>query len=324
MNIQEIKNGLPELDLTSPHSPSPQEQEYLRYYDIDFSKQLDGVSHYFGTVPCEQSKGADVPLMTHYFKREDAVATCLVVHGFTDHVGIFGQLIDYLLHRGCSVIAFDLPGHGLSGGEQVHINDFSDYQRALEKVLSSFKGAITSPLHLCGQSMGGAIVMDFLLSGQFVEREEKIEKVVLLAPLVRPAGWRSIRLANALLSPFLSSVKRTFTESSNDKEFLAFQRHRDPLQTRRLKTTWVKAMIRWVKYFGDLSWCDHPILVIQGLQDETVDFRYGLEVIRDKFPKSQVLRIKDARHHLACEDQVQFGRVMDAADLYFDRRKQPR
>lgn len=324
MNILQVREDLVPLNLSAPTEVTKSVTEYFDFYQINFSKTLDDVEHYFGTLQSPLTLGGETAIVAHYFERKGAQRTCFIVHGFTDHVGIYRKLINYLLHRGCSVVCFDLPGHGLSDGEPLYVDDFSDYLLAFKMVIATFNGHLKMPWHLFGQSMGGAISMDYLLSSQFDDRSVHFEKVILLAPLVRPAGWRAIRYASFLLSPFLRRVSRRFTMSSTDDEFLRFQREDDVLQSKHIPTAWVKAMIRWVRRYKKLNWLDHPVLVIQGLRDETVDFQYGLPLLQQKFPKARVITIQDARHHLVCESDTLFERVTQAADIYFDRREKPR
>ena len=160
MNVEQLKSQLPRLDLSRPGEASDLDREYFDYYDINFSEQLDDLTHYFGkmSVPlsADYNTEADVSVVVHYFKKEKAAGTCFVVHGFTDHVGIFAQLINYLLHRGLSVVAFDLPGHGLSDGKPLHINDFADYGTVLDRVRATLAPVVAKPMHIIGQSMGGA------------------------------------------------------------------------------------------------------------------------------------------------------------------------
>ncbi len=319
-----VKRGLSLLDISRNAAPSSAETEYLAYYDIDFARQLEGVQHFFGLLPVRLGNGEQINVVVHYYKLATAEKTSLVLHGFTDHVGLFGQVFDYLLHRGNSVVTFDLPGHGLSDGEQLHIDSFGDYNLVFRQVLAYVQKNIEGPLNLIAQSTGGAIAMDYLLSQQFDLGEESFDKVILLAPLVRPVSWQKIRIGNLLLSPFIKTVKRTFNDSSNDLDFLDFQKNRDPLQEKRIPLTWVSAMIQWVKRFRKLNWSEKSLMIIQGQQDTTVDFKYGLQLLKEKFPNAKVMLIQDAKHHLACEDEKNFSRVIQAADLYFERRSQRR
>ncbi len=319
MNIEQLRAELRPLDLSVDFSPGIEEAAYLDFYGVHFEQSIDNVKQYLGYIDCDQYK-----IACHYFANQQATRTCFVIHGYMDHVGLFGKVIDYLLHRGCNVVAFDLPGHGLSTGEPASINSFGEYVLVLRQCLDFFYQKTTAPWHVIAQSTGGAIVMDYLLSQQYDERTGPFDKVLLLAPLVRPAGWLKIKIAHALLKPFISSTKRNFAANSHDKAFLHFMQHEDPLQVKRMPVQWITAMLQWVKRFKQLSWNEMEILVVQGEGDTTVDWKYNLQAIRDKFPNFKQFRIKDAGHHLAREDGEYFERVIQAADIYFDRRKTPR
>ena len=162
--------------------------------------------------------------------------------------------------------------------------------------------------------------MDYLLSQQY-DDTGVFDKVLLLAPLVRPSGWLGVRLAHWALKGFVRSIKRNFKANSHDADFIAFMENEDPLQAKRIPVQWVTSMLQWEKRFQQLSWSEMEVLVVQGEGDATVDWKFNLECIRKKFPQMKQFRIKEARHHLAREDDYYFDRVIQAADIYFDRRK---
>lgn len=63
---------------------------------------------------------------------------------------------------------------------------------------------------------------------------------------MRPRAWGWSKLSYRLLSPFVDSIPRRFSENSSDPQFLDFLREHDPLQPRTLPTAWVGALTRWV------------------------------------------------------------------------------
>ena len=323
INIAKLRAEIKPLDLSQPYLPSVDEQVYLAFYGIDFQQSLESVAQHFGYLSSVDLSGKQQRIACHYFKNENAARTCFIVHGYMDHSGLYGKLIHYLLHRGCSVVMIDLPGHGLSTGEPATINSFGDYNLALRQCIDYFHQKTPAPWHIVGQSMGGAIVMDYLLSQQ-AEDKGVFDKVLLLAPLVRPAGFLGVRLAHWTLKGFVTSIKRNFKINSHDADFVDFMMHKDPLQAKRIPVQWVTAMLQWQKRFQQLSWSEMEVLIIQGEGDKTVDWQFNLNCIRKKFPQAKQFRIKEARHHLAREDDYYFERVTQAADIYFDRRRELR
>lgn len=307
MNLNAVLHHIPPLDLDHLTQLAPAVEEYARFYHLDFSEQLPDVRHHIGSF----SSGS-FDLVCQLFLLPQARGTVFVVHGYYDHVGLYAALIGHLLGQNYAVVAFDLPGHGLSTGEAATISSFSYYDRALEDCLLLCRRHVPAPLHVVGQSTGGAAVMSYLLR----QRKPAFERVVLLAPLVRPKGWRLGRIAHTLLSPFVKQLPRSFRDNSHDSDFVDFVHHKDPLQCKHLKLSWVSALKRWLKWFLKLPPSDCPLLVIQGKVDNTVDWHYDLRVIREKFPAAKIMYLEQADHHLVGESRAIQSILFQGLDLY--------
>jgi alpha-beta hydrolase superfamily lysophospholipase len=226
-------------------------------------------------------------------------ASLLLLHGYYDHSALYRHLIEWALRMNFVVLALDLPGHGLSSGARAAINDFAEYQAVLQEALQQAQLlGLPQPWHLCGQSTGGAILIDFLLNGQ---PAPQVGETILLAPLVRPRAWGRSLLCYQLLRHFLPNIPRHFSENSNDAEFLDFLRNRDPLQPRRLPACWVGALNRWIPRVEQAPRSPRSPLVIQGEADMTVAWQHNLKVLQDKFTSPRILLLPGARHHLANE-----------------------
>ena len=286
-SLQILRDGLPPLDAGA--APSPEMCEFCHYYGIDFERQLPGVQHRIGTV-----KSGEFSLAVHCYTQPDASTNLLLLHGYLDHSGLIGHLVEYGLQRGCNVIAFDLPGHGLSTGEQVAIDDFADYSRAIVDVLAQ-STLPELPWWVIAQSMGCAALIDY--AGKY---PWNFAGAVFLAPLIRPASWGKVRLGYTLLYRFRDSIAREFNENSGDKQFLAFIRQ-DPLQARYIPLRWIGALCRWLSALEYRDLGVGPLLVIQGDADGTVDWRYNMKHIAELFPGCQIEYLSGAGHHLANE-----------------------
>lgn len=290
------REALPLLHWKSPEPPRGELLAYARFYGINFGETMPGIEHGLGHF-----RAARHDIATHIWRPTDPAGTVLVCHGYFDHVGLYKHIIRFLLQQGYAVVAYDLPGHGLSSGAPVTINTFRTYRRILQRCLKDMEDCMPRPWHLVAQSTGGAIAMDLLL----YTRGEKspFDQVVLLAPLVRPARWWYVRLLHTLVSPFTSYVKRVFSANSGDPDFLDFVEFRDPLQYRQISSRWVGAMRRWVARFARAAPAKISPVVIQGDQDETVDWQHNLKAIQKKFASPEVHILKGARHHLANESE---------------------
>jgi lysophospholipase len=255
-DIEQIHHHWQSLDWISPRPLTGEERRYAAYYHIDFDQQLDDLRHSFGYFDVESFR-----IACHLWQPiKRSRGTVLVSHGYFDHVGLYTHQILFLLKRGFTVVAFDLPGHGLSSGEQASIANFSQYQAVLTCCLRKMQG-LPEPWHWLAQSTGGAIAMDFLLHTS--EEQRPFNKIWLLAPLVWPFGWRSGKYLHTLLRPFARSLKRRFATNSHDQEFLDFLKHDDPLQSRRLSVTWITAWRKWLPTFLTAPPCNTPITILR-------------------------------------------------------------
>ena len=242
----------------------------------------------------------DTKICGCYWLPADPQGTTFLVHGYFDHTGLYGHLIEYLLAQGQAVVAFDLPGHGLSGGEPLAIDSFSSYQQVLGELLHRCRHFPTS-FNAVGQSTGGAVLLGLLQNRMREQGENPFQQNFLLAPLIRPFHWRRKLLQFWLLRPFVHSAKREFARNSHDRDFLAFLEQGEPLQQRRIPLSWVHAMVQWATDFCAAPTCPWPITVIQGGRDTTVAGPHNLQLIEQQFPTAKVCKLPEAMHHLVNE-----------------------
>lgn len=268
-------------------------QAYLNHYHINFCNEVAKLSHRFG-----QLHAGGFSIACHQWQPQQARGTVILVHGYTDNVGSMQHIIRFLLEQQWAVVAFDLPGHGLSSGEQASIDSFDQYRQVLFDVLNQLQDKTPNPWHILGQSTGAAVILNYLAS---YPDQQKIDRALLLAPLVRSYGWQRDRCLFALIKPFVSSLKRTFTLSSHDQNFLDFVQHRDPLQPLRTPVAWIAAMREWVGKFTEMTPQWRQLMVIQGDDDHTVDWEFNIAEIERVFPKTDTHIISGAHHQLVNE-----------------------
>lgn len=308
-DVEALKGELRDLEFAGLAVPGSDEQAYLAFYRIDFANRIPGVVHHFGRLPA-----AGFDIACHFYLPPKARGTCLLVHGYFDHTGLYGKLIEHCLRKGYAVLAWDLPGHGLSSGPQASIATFEHYVDVLGAVITRYGPEIPGPLVGIGQSTGGAVLMAWAFRQQRFSAVCPFSRMFLLAPLVRPAEWTKVRLMHTTLKPFRRSIARRFMENSGDPDFLRFLQE-DPLQSQRLPIAWVSAMRRWVRDFSAATPVDHAPLVIQGDLDTTVDWRWNLPEIRARFPRATVRMIPGARHHLVNETPELRAQIFGALEL---------
>lgn len=294
-NPHALREQLTELDWLRPEAGLPERDEYRQFYGLPDSSVC---SHNIGwNVISGRRIGIQI------FRPAEAAGrgSVLLVHGYYDHCALYGHLIHLYLALGLNVVTFDLPGHGLSDGEVAAIGSFDEYLEVLDRVWHGASAALPGPWLWCGQSTGGAIIASWLLRQRLPAGVGAPDRVLLLAPLLRPQGWRAGRWLHTLLRPLVRRLRRRFSMGGNNPEFSRFLAIEDPLQSRYLSVSWVTAMKQWLVWIERCEALDFPVLLIQGDADQTVDWHYNLPVYQRLFPALVLERVAGGHHHLANE-----------------------
>jgi alpha-beta hydrolase superfamily lysophospholipase len=293
-SIAQLKETLPIFESVDQKTLSPLLSSYLNHYRLP-GKEPE-LKFYLGTLDINQQK-----IFSAAWEPSKSKGTAIIVHGYLDHLGLFGPLIKHLLSQDFTVVCFDLPGLGLSDGERASIDDFADYTLVLDRVIALCQQRFVAPLHSLGQSTGGAILLKHLLDADKT-RLYPLASLNLLAPLLHPKGWWLNRHLLPIVTPFRKELKRRFGESSHDAEFLAFLREKDFFQPKVMPMQWFAAAENWAKEFETCEGSDFPVNIIQGTADQTLDWKYNLGVFKEKLPHMQLQLIEDAYHHMANEE----------------------
>lgn len=279
--------------LVSPEPEPGWVAHWRAYYGIDFIVGGRAAAQKLGRLKVAGYQLA----VQHYLPLSAQRGSCIVLHGYYDHMGLYGHLFDWLLQQGFAVLTCDLPGHGLSSGPRASIQSFNEYQQVVQALLALVKPlGLPTPVHLIGQSTGGAIGLELALRDWPAE----LGRLVLLAPLVRPRAWRQSWLMYQGLRHFVGQIPRRRSDNSGDVAFLEFV-SRDPLQAKVLPTAWVGALARWIPDIEQASPVGVTPLIVQGDADQTVDWQHNLQILADKFSSPEVCMLPGARHHLVNE-----------------------
>jgi acylglycerol lipase len=124
----------------------------------------------------------------------------LLVHGLKDHSGRYAEVAAALNARGIAVAAFDLRGHGRSGGERAWVRRFEEYAADLDaelRLLDERVGRV--PITLFGHSLGGAVASRYA-----IDHPQRFRGLVLSSPALRPPSNAPAGAAGAVR--FLSAV----------------------------------------------------------------------------------------------------------------------
>lgn len=278
---------------------------YYDFYEMNFYQQFEGLEQRVGWIDTGEFR-----LVMQTFKPANAKATVFVFHGYFDHAGIFHHLIRSLLKNDYAVVIYDMPGHGLSSGRPTSITSFQQYQDSMSACIEVCRNHMPLPYHCVGQSTGAAVIIDRLKNGE--PEEWVFDKVVLLSPLVRPTGWKSIVRLHSTVKPFLKVWYRRFSQNSEDVKFLSFLKDHDPLQSKWLSIDWISALKEWIPNIETAAPINRKILIVQGTADYTVDWKHNLKVLTHLFSEVKIAYVDGAHHHLVNESLTKREAVFGA------------
>ena len=122
---------------------------------------------------------------------EPKALICLI-HGLGEHSGRYHHLGVYLNEAGYAFLAFDLRGHGRSQGQRGYAPNFrallQDISLSLKEGRKLYPGC---PLFLYGHSMGGNLVLNYVLRIQ-----PQLAGVIVTSPFLRtafePPVWKVV------------------------------------------------------------------------------------------------------------------------------------
>jgi alpha-beta hydrolase superfamily lysophospholipase len=201
----------------------------------------------------------------------DADRSVLLVHGMSEHGQCYQHVAESMVARGWNVVVPDLRGHGRSGGDPIHVNDFSEYVADLKQVLDA-SGLRSHNTVLVGHSMGG------LISARFVQQfPDRVSALALLSPLlgvrvrISPFTVALARLVS-LVRPRSRFRKRTKREDSTRNQEALTRGGADPYIRESVTAAWYFAMRHALQSVWDLAeQISCPVLVMQAGSDLIVD-----------------------------------------------------
>ncbi|MGF1486339.1 MAG: alpha/beta hydrolase [Prochloraceae cyanobacterium] len=114
----------------------------------------------------------------------------VLIHGLGSHSDIFSNLVQKLVTLDYAVYGLDLRGHGRSAGQRGYINSWDEFREDLQIFLELIRTTNNNlPIFLVGHSLGGSIVVDYIL-----DRPENISGAIALAPALGKVGVSQFKL----------------------------------------------------------------------------------------------------------------------------------
>jgi acylglycerol lipase len=115
---------------------------------------------------------------------ENVRAVIILVHGLGEHIQRYSSWADLFNKEGIGFTGLDLPGHGRSDGRRGNIRNYSLVEEMLDILLKTCNKTFPCcPLFIYGHSLGGGIVLDYIL-----RKNPRIKGAIVTSPWLRLAS----------------------------------------------------------------------------------------------------------------------------------------
>lgn len=245
-------------------------------------------------------------------------AVVVVAHGFGEHIGRYGNLVEALVPAGYAVYGPDHRGHGRSGGYRALIDKHEYLLDDLDEVFAKVDAAHPGvQVFLLGHSMGGSIALASALRNQ-----ARLRGLVLSGPAVTNDGIPKPLL---LLARFLGRIAPKFGVKqlsaagvSRDPAVVAAY-EADPLVFHgKMPAGTGAALIRTSKRFpAQLPSLMIPLLVVHGGDDQLVSVESGRTAHRLAGSIDKKLNVYDGLYHEVFNEPEHY-RVLEDVKVWLD------
>ena len=221
-----------------------------------------------------------------------------IVHGLGEHSGRYEHVAEFFNSAGFGVTAFDVRGHGKSGGPRGHTPAFESFMDDIAAFMQeSARQFPELPLFLYGHSFGGLLVLNYAL-----RRKPEIQGVIASAPgLKSPVTEQKLKifLAKVLgtLMPELAMASGLNAEHiSRDPEVV--QKYvNDPLVHDRTSLAMAKHSIEAITWaLENAMKFDLPLLIMHG-DGDLITYPEGSQEFIAQVPANKTLKIWPGLYH---------------------------
>lgn len=231
-------------------------------------------------------------------RTNDLRGIIVLIHGLGEHAGRYSHVADFFSAAGFSVLRVDLRGHGSSEGKRGHTPSYDHMMNDLNSVIQKAKELFPDlPMILYGHSMGGNLVLNFL-----IRRKPEITATVVTAPYLKlafePPSWKvALGKISAGILPTLSQSTGLETAALSRDPNVVAAYEKDALVHDRITS----AFFLNVHFAGpyaikNADQINVPTIVLHGTSDRLTSHK-GSEELDQKSMKNVEVRMLEGWYH---------------------------
>ncbi|MBK6264744.1 lysophospholipase [Marivirga sp. S37H4] len=210
----------------------------------------------------------------NYLYQEEPEKILLIIHGLGDHAVRYQHVAEYFGKEGYSSAVLTLRGHGKSDGKRGHAPSMEQLVLDVEYFVRQIRcNHIDARLYLYGHSMGGNIILNYLLKDQSSEINAGIVTSPWIKLAFEPPKWKTV------VGNIMADIIPTLTQSNglDVNEISSIPEEvekyaRDPLNHNKISAKMFKVITKGGENI--LSKADkfhHPIFLAHGSADKVTD-----------------------------------------------------
>ena len=217
--------------------------------------------------------------VTVWHPEGESKALVLLIHGLSDHAGRYGHVGAFFAEAGYTMVIPDLRGHGRSFGQRGHFPSYRAVMDDLTLFLEEARKRYPAlPIFLYGHSMGGNLVLNYLIRNN-----------PALAGAVVTSPWLRLNFKPGLFKALLAiAANRVFPSMSRPDGIIpSYLSHDEAVVARYISDPLVHHMIS-VRTFIEISRAGEyaikhagkvtsPLLLMHGTGDRLTSFEASQE-----------------------------------------------
>lgn len=243
-----------------------------------------------------------------------------IVHGMGEHTGRYSHVAGMLTEAGYAVYGFDQRGHGRSDGQRGHTPSYEALLEGVDFMLRDAEAQYPGrPLFLYGHSMGGNIVLNYLL-----RRKPKVAGAIVTSP------WLTLAFnpppLNVVVGRMLERIRPTFTNNrpliperlTSDPDMIR-QLREDPLGHGQITASFFFGVRRaglWALEHADELTV--PLLLMHGGDDKVTSFESSARFARRAGPLCTFKEWPGFKHEL--HNEAERERVFETILAWLNKR----
>ena len=257
-------------------------------------------------------------LVGSFYPAANAKGNALILHGYAEHGGRYGEVAATLNDAGLNALSFDFRGHGRSQGDRGYIRKIDDYLADVAAAMTELKrlGGDGNVL-LVGHSNGGLVALR-LLADPFLCPKD-IVGAVISSPFLKLKDHVPVRSALAkfasLVLPKLALPNQLESNKlTHDPEKIK-EHERDPLCHDVASARWFSETLHaqaWVHEFAHRI--EVPTLWVVAGMDHIVDPEQTKQVHGKLKSESAYHEFPDMHHEVF--NEIDRSRVFDLVSAF--------